>query len=660
MKLFTSAMRMLTAVVLEGNSDKVTRELLNQGVLDFIHINSLSGVDPGIIRPHQGEGLRAQLREIRKRIEGYYQQGDMTPPGGDSLRVEGLTPSRIEDYEEQLSRLGTRFSNFREKQRLINQEILKNQELERYLSRSSASAGGGEFLQVRTGRIGRGTAQELEKQLEGLPCFLNSGSGPDLVLVSLKRDKRTVDEVLDKFQWIEGEPGDDRKENEDLLQGVKSRITLLEKEQRQARGALKDEVVNQRELLDQLWANIRMHELYAAIQDFFSHTNRTTLFSGWIPAEAAPALEEGLRRVTEGKIVIEWSEAAEFPREKIPVRVESPKRLAPFQMLVENFATPEYGSINPTPFVAVAYLAMFGLMFGDAGQGLVIAFIGLMGGRVLKKASAGVRKLLQLFIYCGAASVVTGILFGSYFGYPLLPPLWFDYHRVVTGHGGEGIINNVYDILRITIYFGIAVISLGLVLNWINLFRKRRWFLLLLDKTGLLGGWFYGFGVYTAFSFVATGYKQLPPGSFLLFAFGVPVVILLFKAPLHHYLHRKEGHGLNVFSFIDFFMEWIVELLEIFSGYLANTLSFMRVAGLGIAHVSLMTAFDSIARMAGDGDIGVAGIFILILGNVLVIALEGLSAGIQALRLNYYEFFSKYFTGKGISYNPVSLRRGDR
>jgi V/A-type H+-transporting ATPase subunit I len=86
----------------------------------------------------------------------------------------------------------------------------------------------------------------------------------------------------------------------------------------------------------------------------------------------------------------------------------------------------------------------------------------------------------------------------------------------------------------------------------------------------------------------------------------------------------------------------------------------MRVAGLGIAHVSLMIAFFEIARMIGrDGKIGVLSILILIIGNLLVIALEGLSAGIQALRLNYYEFFSKYFTGRGIAYLPVSLKKRD-
>ncbi|MFW5710668.1 MAG: V-type ATPase 116kDa subunit family protein, partial [Spirochaetota bacterium] len=97
--------------------------------------------------------------------------------------------------------------------------------------------------------------------------------------------------------------------------------------------------------------------------------------------------------------------------------------------------------------------------------------------------------------------------------------------------------------------------------------------------------------------------------------------------------------------------------LEIFSGYLSNTLSFMRVAGLGIAHVSLMMAFFQIAEMAASGGrFTLWSYLILLLGNALVIGLEGLSAGIQSLRLNYYEFFSKYFAGNGRAYAPISLR----
>jgi V/A-type H+-transporting ATPase subunit I len=98
-------------------------------------------------------------------------------------------------------------------------------------------------------------------------------------------------------------------------------------------------------------------------------------------------------------------------------------------------------------------------------------------------------------------------------------------------------------------------------------------------------------------------------------------------------------------------MHWIVELLEIFSGYLSNTLSFMRVAGLGIAHVCLMISAFAMAEMTS----GITAILVLVLGNILVIALEGLSAGIQALRLSYYEFFTKFFHGTGKLYTPISL-----
>jgi V/A-type H+-transporting ATPase subunit I len=129
--------------------------------------------------------------------------------------------------------------------------------------------------------------------------------------------------------------------------------------------------------------------------------------------------------------------------------------------------------------------------------------------------------------------------------------------------------------------------------------------------------------------------------------------------PVLEYLLHKPRKPFTLLTPVDFFMEWIVEILEIFSGYLANTLSFMRVAGLGIAHVSLMIAFFTIAGMVGgsSGGYNIGSYLVLVAGNALVILLEGLSAGIQSLRLNYYEFFSKYFSGSGRAYAPVTLKK---
>ncbi|MHC4707283.1 MAG: V-type ATPase 116kDa subunit family protein, partial [Planctomycetota bacterium] len=340
----------------------------------------------------------------------------------------------------------------------------------------------------------------------------------------------------------------------------------------------------------------------------------------------------------------------------VPVRFNNPKTLAPFQMLVRNFGGPEYGTIDPTPFVMPLYLAMFGLMFGDVGQGLVLAIVGVLGVSSWKnnEAKQGMCNLAWLVIWCGCSAVFFGALFGSYFGFGLLPPLWFDFHGIVAGHSSaNSAVNDIFDILRITIYFGISVIFLGLLFNWINMIRAKKWMELLLDKGGILGGWIYAGGIYTASYMVKHDYKELPPGIILFVLVGLPSLSIFIKEP-YHYFKYEAGHPdkkFNPFTIFTFLMEWIVELLEIFSGYLSNTLSFMRVAGLGIAHAGLMISFFAIAETTS----GIWSILILVLGNMLVIGLEGLSAGIQALRLNYYEFFTKFFHGTGVLYTPVSL-----
>jgi V/A-type H+/Na+-transporting ATPase subunit I len=263
------------------------------------------------------------------------------------------------------------------------------------------------------------------------------------------------------------------------------------------------------------------------------------------------------------------------------------------------------------------------------------------------------RELSRLLTWCGGASIVTGVLFGSYFGLGLLPPLWFDYHRVVVGHSSGGAVSSLLDILAITVYFGVGVIGAGLVLNWINRIRGRQWVELVFEKEGILGGVIYGCGVWIAAGFAQSGFRAFPEARLPVVAVLIASVGLFLKFPLEAAHARAAGRP--ALSPAMWIMDWVIELLEVFSGYLANTLSFMRVAGLGIAHVMLMVAFFQIADMVSPGGASVASIVVLVFGNALVIGLEGLSAGIQSLRLNYYEFFSRYFVPTGSEYRPVSL-----
>jgi V/A-type H+-transporting ATPase subunit I len=671
--IFTEPMQQVVAVVLDHDADGVTRELLRLGLLHFVSITEVDREVGSRVESVTPKITEAAVAEIRRRIEGFVAMVGQPPPSGEELKVEDLKAVDLEETNKVLDTLADSVQKIRDRQSARQQEILRLEDIQRQLqmfgnlgevveARSQYS-----YLNVHTGSIRGSLLESFEQALGELPNVTMEIGVPEqknqtLLLITMKRDEAAVDRILEKFGWVDVHLPKELSGRKDQVQEeLEQKLQLARQEQEQLQSQVDGLIRERLPVLKEMWSNLRLNELYTRVQSYFSKTARTVIFSGWLPADKRPELTAAIRRVTDGHCYLEWHRGREVSREhpaSVPVQMHNPKFLSPFQMLVTNYSVPEYGSIDPTPLVAVAYLIMFGLMFGDAGHGAVLLVLGFLGSLLYRGGRSGVRNLLQLIAYCGGAAIIAGILFGSYFGMQWFAPLWFDYHGVVAGHGGGGLVTDIYGILVITIYFGIAVIALGLLLNWINCVAKRRWFRLVFDKGGLIGGWIYAAGVYAAMYFVRHDYKQLPDLDLLILLIGIPVALLTLKPVLEYILH-KPRKPFTLLTPVDFFMEWIVEILEIFSGYLANTLSFMRVAGLGIAHVSLMIAFFSIAQMVSgsSGGYTVGSYLVLIAGNVLVILLEGLSAGIQSLRLNYYEFFSKYFSGSGRAYAPVTLKK---
>lgn len=655
MNVFTVPMKLLTAVVLDEATDAVKKTLLSLGVLDFIQVSHLAP-DQAYRLTKSTEGEDPQLHaQLRTRVETLFQQAGRTVFPSEKLDPKNSQPLDITGAKARLDKIGSDLGTIREQQKQLSQAKIRVEELFRYVADQKT-----QYIDIRVGSFEKEGAQVVDSRLANIAhVFLEPQEWKDSILLTLKRDRQQVTPLVENLRWTENPDGKRHHEAMMMLKAdLEKRLGELESANNEIKRKIVARIEEEIDALEDLWCDLRLRELLGEISRNFSHTRNTTIFSGWVPKSASANLERAIRDASGGACVIEWTDAEQMPREEVPVAVPDIPLLRPFQKLVDNYSVPEYGTINPTPFVAVSYLAMFALMFADAGQGLAILLLGLFGSRK-KPAFVGTKRpmigpdMYRLFIYLGASSILSGILFGSYFGLPLFPPVWFDYHGAVVGHDAMG--RNVYSILGITIWFGIVVIGTGLLLNWINLVHKRDWFHLVMDKNGIIGGWLFGCGAWAAFAFVGSGYKTLPEGVFLPLAFGIPLLILFAKVPLHRSMARKAGHEVEPKSFaslvMDSVMEWIVDVLEIFSGFLANTLSFMRVAGLGIAHVSLMTAFMQMAELAG----GFYAPLILVLGNVMVIALEGLSAGIQALRLNYYEFFTKYFTGRGLSYDPIAL-----
>ncbi len=657
MNLFTKPMKLLTAVVLELTSEAVVKELLQLGALDFVHINKLDPKQMEKLSFRPSSISRAMLQDIRHRVEALLRQGHLPLPTSDTLDVKNLERPDIDAYNRILNELTTSLLSLKDKQKETNQLLMGFEEMQRYIKEEKD-----EYLDLRVGQVSRGKSDDLQEKLIAFGGILEPIEDTDsFISLTLHRDVSQVDPLLEKFGWLESSDAQLQQRANSLIKiKLESEHQKVLKDREEIEKQVDAIVAEQQSPLFAIWANLRLNELSDQIKSYFAYTRNTTLFSGWVPADQAGAVEAAINRGSGGQCVIEWTDAKEVPRQEVPVAVSTSKLLGPFQRMVNNYSTPEYGTINPTIFVMIAYLLMFGLMFADVGQGFVLLLIGIIGKSIYKKNPLkpdGMisRNLTELLLYLGAAAMVFGALFGSYFGLGLFPAIWFNYEAVVAGEAGSSsLFTSVYQILGLTLKFGMVIIYTGLLLNWINLFRKRDFLNMILDKNGIVGGVIFGTGIYIGFGYVGSGYKSFPSDAWITPVMATCLLLLLARGFINYYIKVKKGgeKGNPVGVIFETTFEWLIDVLEIFIGYLSNTLSFMRVAGLGIAHASLMQTFRDLGDTAG----GVGGIVIFLLGNVLVIALEGLSAGIQALRLNYYEFFSRYFTGKGIAYEPVGLK----
>ena len=675
--MFTEPMRQLVAVVLESETESVTQALLKLGAL---HLTSVAAADPEVeaqVKRVPPPAPEESIVECRKRIDGFLDMIGVQAFQQCELTIDDLAPLDLDQVTQKLDSLAAELHSLREEQQEIQKKILKLGDIRRQLelfgdlgkglqARSHYS-----FLSIQAGSLPATMEEALQKELLQTPSVLirlseaaDEGARVNLLLISMKKDETLISKLLGRFQWEKTDlPKEKLTGQEGAVQQLALRLSALRHDQEVLSGRADDLLRGRQEDLLRLWQHLRLHELCTRIRSSFRGTSKTVILTGWVPARGTSALEAEIKRVTQNRCHLEWhnpDDPATSTTAEVPVHLHTWDLLRPFQMLVRNFSLPEYGSLDPTPFVTIAYLVMFGLMFGDAGHGAVLMLLGALGVPFFSGRRPKIADLMRLMIWCGGAAVLAGILFGAYFGLQWFPPLWFDYHGIVAGHEQAGAIRNIYDILRVTIIFGIGIISLGLALNWINLIAKRRWQRLIFDKAGLIGAWLYGCGIYTGFYFAEQNFRAFPPPLLLGALFGIPILLLGLN-PVLHFLEHRNGERLTITALLGMGVEWMVEILEIFAGYLANTLSFMRVAGLGIAHVCLVIAVFSMADMFTDasGAYTLMAYVLLVLGHGGIILLEGLSAGIQSLRLNYYEFFSKYFVTSTLAYSPVSLKSED-
>lgn len=661
----TAKMVQLSAVVLEKYFDRVTRELLNLGQMDFISVKEVSPSLARSLREVKGVVSVSALKDLRKKIESIMAVGRIEFPSLKHAEIKPLTENGLAALSAEVASVESEMNLLRQRQQNTQADILRLEEIRKQVAAALRHKAPGRenpyaaFLVTRYGSFS-GDREDLINVLRGVPCAVLPVSDTSLheyILIHLKKDILKVESALAETAWKGGEPvTGDAAVNPEIGERLKKRLEEVQARQDELKYDVETVIGNEKQHIKDLWTQLRVAETYSAIQQRFNKTERTFVFSGWIAEKMKKKVSDGIFKACNGDCYIELTSAAEAVEEEglvPPVLLETPKLLKPFETVITNFAVPAYGTINPSYIVALTFMLMFGLMFGDVGHGAVVLLAGIIGTITARKK----RKpdyIYNLMCYCGLSAVFFGVMFGSYFGYSWLPAVWFNYHGAVVGHNASGMVQSLMQILALSAWLGVGMISLGIFFFFYNCICCKKWLELLTDKSGLAGAVFYWGGVACAYFFMTDGSFARIPGWVLALCFGLPTAAFFVRLVIHSV---KEEGRFRISSLPMLVMELLIEILEVFSGYLANTLSFLRVAGLGIAHVSLMQAFFTLADMVGSDSVvkAVASAFLIVLGNVLVIALEGLSAWIQTVRLHYYEFFNKFLMGGGIAFRPISL-----
>lgn len=661
----TGKMVQLSAVVLEKYQDPLTKRLIQLGLLDFISVKELAPTLTRSLTEVKQRVPLSKVKDLRKKLESIMVSGKIDFPEIPELAEKIAQSADFEAIADEVKKLDGAITLLRTQQREVQGDLLRLKEIESQVqmalhAKNRAKKGSENLyaahLVVRSGVLTGNKAYLLEK-LRAYPAVLLKSDENIFYCVHLKRDILQMDTVFAQGGWKEDQVlMGDISITQELSVLFSIRLDELKETQDNLKFQLEERLSKDSVHIQGLWQDLRIIETYSSIQQKYNRTERTFIFSGWIAEKKTKILSDAIWEVCQGDCYIELISAEEAKEEEgieAPVLLETPRFLKPFEKLITDFSVPAYGTLNPAYIVAITFLLMFGLMFGDVGHGFVISSAGLLGMIIGKKRKKP-NSLFNLMFYCGISAMFFGVLFGSYFGFSLLPALWFNYHGAVVGAHASGPIQSIMQILALSTWLGVGIISLGLLFNFYNCIAQKKWLVLFTEKNGLAGAILYWLGVYLGYLYMTQNSFSSAPLWLVIPCLVVSLLLFLIRL-IFHSIH-EEGR-FKILKLPMIFMELIIEMLEFFSSYLANTLSFLRVAGLGIAHVSLMQAFFSLADLFGQGSVGSAiGYWsIILLGNVLVITLEGLSAWIQTLRLHYYEFFNKFLVGGGIAFRPINL-----
>lgn len=450
-----------------------------------------------------------------------------------------------------------------------------------------------------------------------------SDYGTALALVCLNSDEAAVKTALNDSGWSLCTFSYDQTADE-IIKELRKKEAQTEKE---LSDILKDTLSYEKYLLEikTLYDFLGTDAEKFTADLAFAKTQSTYILEGWVPKEKADDIAAEIKSKTDN-VVIYLNEPADddIP----PTLLDNPKLIKPFESITNMYSTPSYREKDPNFVMAIFFFIIFGMMMADAGYGLVLSLVCTFVVR-FTHMEKGIKNLTGVFALGGISTIVWGVLFGSWFGLELLPPLWFNP------------LQEPIMLLATCLVLGVIHLMVGYGYQAYYLIKKKKVFDAVCDV-----GFLYLLFIGIALLALPLALTSLPPivGDIGLYVLLASLVLIFLTAGRH-----KKG----IIGKIAGGFGGLYGLVNLFS----DVLSYARIFGIALAGGAIASAFNSILEVLAVTPVGIIlaiplGIFL----HVFNLLISLLGAYVHNARLQFLEFYGKFYTGEGRLFSPMGER----
>lgn len=620
-------MQRIELSLLKDDAPQAALLLANYGSFD----PETSEAEAGQFPDFPGEAYRHAYEQTRVHLDKIMAHYEIAAPGTIDMPMQPVSPQQLAETGSWLKTVWDKCSEEQELMHRLRDESLRAAQLLRALDQfmninidltllRKKSA----LLDIRVGTLPHANAQRFEEAiaLAGYIAirFFTSEAQVNMIIAGATGQAHEIEHLLQAAGWRAMEiPAEFHGRPNEVRLELNGRLARMTEQQAQQHAQRRNQPAQLRERLIDAAQILSRAAPYAEVATLVRGRGCLVTLSGWIPGSRLALLQNMLKTGFGERYALRARDPRSDERLRVPSAIWHHRWLQPFASLVLNYGVPRYGEIDPTVLFAISYVLMFGMMFGDAGHGSTLIIAGLLLRRRLGQYAA-------LFIAVGISSTGFGLLYGSVFGFEeLIPALWMSP------------LSDPMRMLEVALGWGIAFILLATALTIRNRIVDGRMLDALLEGHGAAGLLLYLGLLFGAWRYAATGQAEFAS-------------LLTVCAALAAMFARSWQRNLNIAG-AERLLIALMEGYESMMAYISNTLSFLRIAAFSLNHVALSIAIFTVANMLHS-----AGYWItVVLGNLFILLLEGAIVGIQTLRLEYYEGFSRFFGGDGRAFRPLTL-----